>query len=453
MGADSRLSGLLALLTAIHLLHEAGPFSDFPNRLVFTALTGEPWDYMGSRRLLWELGKGAEFTKGTIPLKMSRVKQVVELGSIGNPRLQNGIPKLYLHHDPNVGRPDQLVNAFKASSAELRGRKVAVENASQSTTGLPPSSLMTFLSEFPVIEGVVLTEYDAQYINPYFESHLDDETNINSSSIAAAAVLVAQVLHRLAFCRQDPSGSQRCEDPPSIVVDDSKAQNMTNMLVDCLVKSTPSLHCSLAQQLISLQSQSITSTGQAEHYISTLSTLSEDPQDPDPNAKSNLERFIYNFLALESAIGEPVGDGCDNKGKKCNEGLVCAGYRFGVHGMEGLGKCLNSSVYFVPSYSLLLSCKNCSAVDYSTTRINRWEVASGEERSAVEGWLSALNWTQDPMWTESDWSPGEPSLQMFLMEERRTEVRILIAGVVMTLGSIVMAFVAQLVFDRHSKRS
>ena len=84
------MSGLLVLLTAIHLLHEAGPFSDFPNRLVFTALTGEPWDYMGSRRLLWELGEGAAFTKGTIPLKMSNVKQVHGiLGSAGDSEALN----------------------------------------------------------------------------------------------------------------------------------------------------------------------------------------------------------------------------------------------------------------------------------------------------------------------------------------------------------------------------
>lgn len=76
---------------------------------------------------------------------------------------------------------------------------------------------MVFLSEFPNIEGVVLTEYDTHFLNRFFESHLDVDSNINASSIAAASVLVAHTLHRLAFCPQQ-GRSGECPDPPSIEV-------------------------------------------------------------------------------------------------------------------------------------------------------------------------------------------------------------------------------------------
>lgn len=96
--------------------------------------------------------------------------------------------------------------------------KVAVKEASSSIPGLPPSSLMVFLSEFPNIEGVVLTEYDTHFLNRFFESHLDVDSNINASSIAAVSVLVAHTLHRLAFCPQQGPGGGECRNPPSIEV-------------------------------------------------------------------------------------------------------------------------------------------------------------------------------------------------------------------------------------------
>jgi hypothetical protein len=71
-GAGAPLSGLVAMLAALAQL-SAAPAAGYSKRLVFAALAGEPWGYMGSRRLLWEAASGSNATAG---LDISRVQQV-----------------------------------------------------------------------------------------------------------------------------------------------------------------------------------------------------------------------------------------------------------------------------------------------------------------------------------------------------------------------------------------
>jgi nicastrin len=72
-GADAPLSGLLAMLAAVHLLDQAQQWGFYSRRLVFLALVGEPWDYMGSRRLLWEIKNGSVTVAGLDPAKIDQV--------------------------------------------------------------------------------------------------------------------------------------------------------------------------------------------------------------------------------------------------------------------------------------------------------------------------------------------------------------------------------------------
>lgn len=85
-GANAPLSGLLALLAALHQLKATAAatagaagsggqplFSSYSKRLVFLALAGEPWGYMGSRRLLYEAASGSNATAG---LDLSLVEAV-----------------------------------------------------------------------------------------------------------------------------------------------------------------------------------------------------------------------------------------------------------------------------------------------------------------------------------------------------------------------------------------
>ena len=63
-GADAPLSGLAALLSAASALGATGASASYSRQVVFLALAGEPWGYMGSRAFLWELERGGVTVEG-----------------------------------------------------------------------------------------------------------------------------------------------------------------------------------------------------------------------------------------------------------------------------------------------------------------------------------------------------------------------------------------------------
>lgn len=69
---------------------------------------------------------------------------------------------------------------------------------SNSTPGIPPASLSSFLRMKPSLAGAVLADYDAHFCNAFFESEQDTAENVDLDSLAAAAVLLARALHQLA---------------------------------------------------------------------------------------------------------------------------------------------------------------------------------------------------------------------------------------------------------------
>lgn len=76
--------------------------------------------------------------------------------------------------------------------------QVEVAPAAASNPGLPPASLSSFLRVNPTIRGVLLSDHEGPFINPYYESRHDTVTNLKAGSLAAAAVVAAQALHTLA---------------------------------------------------------------------------------------------------------------------------------------------------------------------------------------------------------------------------------------------------------------
>lgn len=73
-----------------------------------------------------------------------------------------------------------------------------VQAASDSNPGVPPSSLFAWLKAKPSVAGVVLSDFDSAFRNPFYQSRFDDNNTTDVSSIAAAAAVVASTLHALA---------------------------------------------------------------------------------------------------------------------------------------------------------------------------------------------------------------------------------------------------------------
>lgn len=67
------MSGLVALLVSMELLGSKIAQASMSRRVAFAALAGEPWGFMGSKQLLWQLHQGSDSLDG---LQLSSIDQV-----------------------------------------------------------------------------------------------------------------------------------------------------------------------------------------------------------------------------------------------------------------------------------------------------------------------------------------------------------------------------------------
>ena len=68
------MASLITLLAVADILgNNTAAVATYSKRLVLTALMGEPWGFMGSKRLLWEMYNGADTTAG---LSLDSIDQV-----------------------------------------------------------------------------------------------------------------------------------------------------------------------------------------------------------------------------------------------------------------------------------------------------------------------------------------------------------------------------------------
>ena len=74
------MGSLITLLTVADILgNNTAAMATYSKRLVLTALMGEPWGYMGSKRLLWEMYTRADTTTG---LDVDNIQQASSLTTL-----------------------------------------------------------------------------------------------------------------------------------------------------------------------------------------------------------------------------------------------------------------------------------------------------------------------------------------------------------------------------------
>lgn len=73
-GADSPLSGMVALLFAMQLLGSALDQTKMSRRIAFIVLAGEPWGYIGSKQFLWQLDRQSDSVNGLTLDSIDHVK-------------------------------------------------------------------------------------------------------------------------------------------------------------------------------------------------------------------------------------------------------------------------------------------------------------------------------------------------------------------------------------------
>ncbi|KAL8160165.1 hypothetical protein V2J09_001702 [Rumex salicifolius] len=351
-GADSSTSGLVALLAAVDALSHALEFKNIKKQLVFLVLTGESWGYLGSRRFLHELDLNTESVKG---LDKTLIETVLEIGSIGK-GYHDGSQAFYAHATRDSVVINNTLNALHSAQATLKSEGVRISRASASNPGIPPSSLMSFLNKNSQISGVVLEDFDTAYANNYYH------TNINSTSIVAAASLLARSLYLLANDVKNMSTS----DLSAVKINSTFVEE----LLDCLLNCNPGLSCGLIKNHIAA---TITCPS---NYVGVV--LSEPSSTAYPGYSSDIARFIWNFLADKTSV--KMVNAASNCVKGCNStGEVCIKAE-----IDGKGVCVKSTTRYVPAYSTRLKYDSGS-----------WNLLPANTSDPME--------VADPVWTESNW--------------------------------------------------
>ncbi|KAL3596763.1 hypothetical protein D5086_008400 [Populus alba] len=389
LGAESPISGLIALLAAVDSLSHVNGLDDLGKQLVFSVFTGEAWGYLGSRRFLFELDLQSEAVKG---LNSSLIETVIEIGSVGK-GFSQGNSTFFAHTAAVSLATNETLNALKHARDSLEN--ITVSSASTLNPGIPPSSLMAFLKKNPSTSGMVLEDFDTSFSDKFYHSHLDDMSNINSSSIVAAASLVARTLYILAS--DDKNISSTALD--AINVNASLVEELMSCLLDC----EPGLSCELVKSYIVPTNQC------PNHYVGVI--LGEPSSNPYLGYVDDVSRFIWNFLADRTSSS--MEDASSDCSKECsNKGGVCIKAE-----VDGKGVCVISTTRYVPAYSTRLNYES-----------GTWHVLPSDSSDPM-GMV-------DPVWTESNWDTIR--LQVYTVQDAAFDRLVLLAGITIT----VMAYLA-----------
>ncbi|PAN08097.1 hypothetical protein PAHAL_1G387100 [Panicum hallii] len=405
IGSDSPISGLIALLTAVDALSHIRDLSNLKKQLVFAVFNGEAWGYLGSRKFLQELDKGADSVNGINSLM---IDQVLEIGSVGKAVIEE-YPSFYVHAAGNSSASKQILDALQRASKSLGSDNVKVKQAASSNPGVPPSSLMSFVRKNMSTSGVVLEDFDSHFSNRFYHSYLDNPANINSSSIAAAAALVARSLYILASA--DSVVDLMTLNTIKVNV------SLVEELIGCLLTCNPGLSCGLVKSFISPSSSSCPS-----HYVGVFL---DDPSGTQfPSYADDTSRFVWNFLADRTSTSAGNKSSCT--GKCGDEGEVCVGAE-----VEAGGRCVLSTTRYVPAYSTRVKFED-----------NAWHVLPANSSDPMG--------VVDPVWTESYWNTI--GLRVYAVQDSTYDWLILLAGLSITAASYCAVLVSRSYISKVVKR-
>lgn len=388
LGADSPISGLISLLAAVDALSHVDGLDDYNKQLVFIVFTGEAWGYLGSRRFLLELDLQSDAVSG---LNYSLIEKVVEIGSVGK-GLNQGVKNFFVHTTGVSSATNETLDALKRAQDSVKSESFTISSTNASNPGIPPSSLMTFLRKNSLTSGVVLEDFDTVFTNKFYNSHLDDISNVNSSAIVAAASLVARTLYILASDNKNLSSSALT----SINVNVSLVEELMGCLLDC----EPGLSCELVKSYI------LPANTCPSHYVGVI--LGEPSSPPYLGYVDDISRFVWNFLAERTSI--PRKNGSSVCSQDCsNEGEVCIRAE-----TEGKGVCVVSTTRYVPAYSTRLK--------YESGTWNVLPPNNSEPMGLV-----------DAVWTESNWDTI--GLRVYTIQNASFDRLVLLGSIAITVLS------------------
>lgn len=422
-GAHSTVSGFITLLAAAQALGRVKDSIDPANdkHIMFAFFQGESFDYIGSTRMLYDMEQGLfpyklhENSKGIHPIHPNHIGYFIEIGQV------SALSGLYVHSDPRSNNNEtvkSLVSKMETLLAEY-GNNVNISiRPTSKAVPLPPASLQTFLKKVN-IPGVVLTDYEHQFQNQFFNSHLDIPSNINytqttndsqtevtalAKQLADIATVVAHTLYNLS------TGHQYNDDNKELVADSS----MVAQMLYCFFL-TP--RCDLFNMTLNEKSAKNLQQAPYSFYVG----VERDPSPVTLHTKLILSYFTGNEVNL-------TADDCKNYNEKDKDRKEPRSPYYNYVWMQGpvnksspteerIGICIETTV-------------NTSAA-VSPAFLDGNDLAS----------------TEYPAWSESIWSAGVPAVRVFLIPDRTYEVTTLCVGIAVLVISLPAVFL----FNRRAK--
>ncbi|KAJ4974020.1 hypothetical protein NE237_007194 [Protea cynaroides] len=405
LGADSPLSGMIALLAAVDALSRIDGISALNKQLVFMVFTGEAWGYLGSRRFLAELEMHTDAVNG---LNDTLIELVLEIGSVGK-GFSQGVNSFFAHTAGDSSILNKTLDAFQLARGSQTSKSINISTANSSNPGIPPSSLMAFLRKNVSAAGVVLEDFDTAFINKFYNSHLDDFSNINSSAIVAAASVVARTLYVLA--------SDGKESTTPVLSSINVNSSLIEELLGCLLTCEPGLSCGLIKNYITPTSTC------PNHYVGVL--LGEPSSMPYREFVGDISRFLWNFLADRTATrhentNSTCSSNCSNEGEVCIKAEIA-----------GLGVCVISTTRYIPAYSTRLKFDS-----------GMWELLPLNSSDAM-GMV-------DPIWTESFWNVI--GLRVYAVQNATYDSLVLLSGIAVTVFAYIAIVVTRAVITKALKQ-
>ncbi|CAJ1867672.1 unnamed protein product [Sphenostylis stenocarpa] len=404
LGADSPISGLIALLAAVDALSHLDGLGVLSKQLVFAVFTGEAWGYLGSRRFLVELDLHSDAVHG---LNHTLIETIIEIGSVGK-GLSEGVNNFFAHTDGDSSATNQTLVALKRAKESLLTENIKIASASASNPGIPPSSLMSFFEKNPAISGVVLEDFDSVFVNKFYHSHLDDLSNVNSSAVVAAASLIARTLYILA------SGIEDVQDSTLAAINVNVS--LVEQLLGCLLDCDPGLSCELVKKYISPLSTC------PSHYVGVI--LEEPSSTPNTGYINDVPRFVWNFLADRTSIprenSSDCQHGCNGRDEVCIKAET-----------DGKGVCVLSTTRYVPAYSTRLKFES-----------GVWNVLppnSSDKMGVV-----------DPVWTESNWN--SIGMRVYTVQNAAYDRLVLFGGITLSIVSYLAIATTRAFVSKAMKR-
>ncbi|CAM8998975.1 unnamed protein product [Rhodiola kirilowii] len=400
IGAESSLSGMISLLAAVDALSRLSGLDNLDRDMVFLVVTGESWGYLGSRRFLLELDSNSDSVSG---LSSSLIDMVVEIGSVGK-SVNN--KSFFAHKTSNSSLVYETLKALSQAKDSLISESITISAASNTNPGIPPSSMMAFLKKDPLTSGVVLEDFDTAFSNKFYHSHLDDISNVNSTSIVAAASLVARTMYILANGNTSQSDSvlNKINVNASLVED----------LMSCLMSCNPGLYCAFVKSYISPSSQCPSS------YVGVI--LDEPTANPYAGYVADVARFTWNFLAEKtSGLGHSKGScPCSQADQTCIQAET-----------NGKGVCVASTTKYVPAYSTRLRYES-----------GVWNLMPSNSADTMG--------TVDPVWTESNWD--SIGVRFYKVQSAEYDRFVLLGGISVTILAFVLIISTEAFITKTLKR-